>query len=211
MNKAGYIYKITSPTGRIYIGQTVNIKNRMGVYSRCVSKSQTALRRSVDKYGWGQHTWQVIEFLTCDAEKLDKLETYWIDFYKSNVKRYPKTNGLNLTDGGKGNRGGFHSDKTKEKIRITSTGRKHSIETKKKISDITKGRIVPPHVIEQLRIRLTGNKYAGSSCYKLILNTVTGVYYDSLREASEVYGINKQTLSRYLLGQRRNITDLIYA
>jgi hypothetical protein len=54
---------------------------------------------------------------------------YWIDRLKS---RFP--NGHNLTDGGKGINGYVMSDEIKKKHRIASTGKRHSEETKQRMS-----------------------------------------------------------------------------
>lgn len=74
------IYKITSPTGRVYVGQSLNIvKNRLNVYKNLKCKTQTFLYRSLRKYGWDQHTFEIIE--ECSEEELNCRERYWQDFY----------------------------------------------------------------------------------------------------------------------------------
>lgn len=45
------IYKITSPTNKIYIGQSVNIEKRLKSYKDNLPKSQTLLLRSFLKHG----------------------------------------------------------------------------------------------------------------------------------------------------------------
>lgn len=52
MKKCG-IYKITSPTNRIYIGQSINIQKRIWSYiSNHGAKTQYKLHNSLKKYGW---------------------------------------------------------------------------------------------------------------------------------------------------------------
>ena len=46
---------------------------------------------------------------------------------------------------------------------------------------------------------------------KPVLDTQTGIFYNSAREASRLLGINKNTLYGYLLGNNPNKTSLIYA
>jgi predicted GIY-YIG superfamily endonuclease len=56
------IYKITSPTGRIYIGQSTNIERRKVEYSgknKC--KKQAALYFSLVKYSFSEHIFEVVE------------------------------------------------------------------------------------------------------------------------------------------------------
>jgi len=46
----GYIYKITNPSGKIYIGQTTNIHIRKSKYKNSNCKNQTRLFNSIKKY-----------------------------------------------------------------------------------------------------------------------------------------------------------------
>lgn len=89
------IYKITSPTNRIYIGQTLNLKIRIRDYKRNSCKLQTKLYNSLNKYGFNNHQFEILEEV--DKNKGDEREIYWIDYYKSfNTKK-----GMNMTSGGK--------------------------------------------------------------------------------------------------------------
>lgn len=51
--------------------------------------------------------------------------------------------------------------------------------------------------------------YMRKGC-KLILDTSNGIYYNSLKEASEILGFNQVTLSQYLRNTRPNKTTLLY-
>ena len=84
------IYKITSPSGKIYIGESKNIKNRWLDYKKLSCKSQTKLYNSFKKYDVSFHTFEIIE--ECKFEELKIRERYWQDFY--NVIN--KNIGLNL-------------------------------------------------------------------------------------------------------------------
>lgn len=94
------IYKIISPSGRIYIGQSTNINYRWIGYKYPGYKSNTKsiLDRSLSKYGSENHKFIIQE--DCDKSLLDEREIYWIEFYKSNYKKYPLSKGLNLMEGG---------------------------------------------------------------------------------------------------------------
>jgi len=96
--KLGYIYKITSPTGKIYIGQTRNIHIRKNCYARLDCKKQKLLYNSLFKYGWNNHKFEVIYRTVCDEEELNRLEIFYIAFFKSYNTKYS----LNLTKGGRG-------------------------------------------------------------------------------------------------------------
>lgn len=73
------IYKITSPNNRIYIGQSIDIERRYKSYRKYNDKNQIRLYRSIVKYGFLSHKWEVIEL--CTKKDLNKRERYWQDYY----------------------------------------------------------------------------------------------------------------------------------
>lgn len=97
------IYKITSPTGLIYIGQTIDFKRRMSRYKSQGAKGQTALNNSLLKYGFENHTIEILEEV--EKESLFEKEIFYINKFNS-VKE-----GLNIHKGGKGGRTWQDSDK----------------------------------------------------------------------------------------------------
>jgi group I intron endonuclease len=103
------IYKITNPKGKIYIGQSTNIESRERQYSRLDNcKQQIRLYRSLKKYGYSNHTFEIVE--ECEVEELNARERYWQDFY--NVLE----EGLNLRLTETSDRSGKLSEETKEKM-----------------------------------------------------------------------------------------------
>ena len=74
------IYKITSPTGRIYIGQSVDIDYRWNDSRNKNCKSQPRLSRSFLKHGIDNHKFEAIE--ECSIESLNEKERYYQDLYK---------------------------------------------------------------------------------------------------------------------------------
>lgn len=113
----GYIYLITSPRSKIYIGKTVNIKNRISNYKGLHCKGQRIIYNSIKKYGWDSHTFEILESGLFSKEELSSLEKYYISKYKTFV-RYNKE-GMNLTLGGEGCTNLIHSKETKLKISET--------------------------------------------------------------------------------------------
>ena len=126
------IYKITSPSGKVYIGQSINIEKRWKLhkgmyYSHGISKIYNSLK----KYGPENHKFEIIE--ECSIEQLDEREIYWVNYYNS-IKE-----GLNISLGGEG---GNMTEETKQKI---SKAKKDHIcyqnpERGNKISQKLKGR-----------------------------------------------------------------------
>lgn len=69
-----YIYKITSPSGKVYIGSTIDVKKRWDKYNRMNCRQQTRLYASFNKYGVGKHIFDVI----CETSFENMLSTEYI-------------------------------------------------------------------------------------------------------------------------------------
>lgn len=104
------IYKITSPSNKIYIGQTWNWVVRRSIYKNLKCKGQILLYNSLVKYGYDNHIVEILETLseTVSQEELDNREIYWWQYYKNLEFKM-----LNLKEPG---RGGKHSEETRKKM-----------------------------------------------------------------------------------------------
>lgn len=136
---------------------------------------------------------------------------------------------VNLTDGGEGVLG--------LKGNIGNTGKKHSEETKKRISNAKLGSIPynkgipmtqaqkdklkgPRNIIgwnrgirrtkEQIDNQRKKVKGGNNVNAKLVLNTDTGIFYDCVDDAAASLNINHRTLITYLSGHRKNKTSMMY-
>lgn len=143
----GTIYKLTSPSGKSYIGQTTNLKDRKRCfYNPNKYYSGHKLDNAIKKYGVENFKYEiVIQIVESNKfklrEKLDELEIYYIEKYDS------YNNGYNMTLGGSGSKGCFQTEESKKKISDKTKGRKGSMtgkhlteEQRKKISDFAKTR-----------------------------------------------------------------------
>jgi group I intron endonuclease len=146
------IYKITNPKGRIYIGQSINLDSRRSDYKSERCKGQIKLHRSLKKYGFVLHIFEVIE--ECEVGLLNDRERYWQDFYQVLGE-----DGLNLKLTTTSNKSGAHSEETKLKISNTLRGHTYSTETRERISNSLKGR---PCSEETRRRRSESMKHSGS-------------------------------------------------
>lgn len=90
------IYKITNLiNGKIYIGQSIDIKRRWKEEKRNRKHDMTAIRsRAFQKYGVDSFHFDILE--ECPRDKLNEREKYWIAFYRSSDPEY----GYNMTAGG---------------------------------------------------------------------------------------------------------------
>lgn len=109
MSKICGIYKITSPSKRVYIGQSVDIKSRWRAYRNNPNRGQTLLERSFKKYGYDNHKFEIIQ--VCVKEELNNLEIYYIQLFDTFNGKF----GLNLKGGG--HSGGMCSEEAKAKMR----------------------------------------------------------------------------------------------
>lgn len=91
------IYKLTSPSGKSYIGQSINIKRRLKSYKKLNCKKQTYLYNSLCKYGFDSFTVEILQ--ECDQNELNKLEEFYINKYNTLTPI-----GYNLKEGGLSNK-----------------------------------------------------------------------------------------------------------
>lgn len=75
------IYKITSPSNNIYIGQSINLERRLARYKSNLnsSKGQIRLNRSFIKYGVENHLFEIV--LECSIEELNTKERYYQELF----------------------------------------------------------------------------------------------------------------------------------
>lgn len=117
------VYKLASPSGKIYIGITKQPISKRFMNGRGY-KSCPAMNNAIQKYGWENIKHEIL-FDGLSKEQAEQKEIELIAFYKSNQKEY----GYNIENGG--NAPGTHSEETKRKISAGNKGRivsKESIE-----------------------------------------------------------------------------------
>lgn len=161
MKKICGIYKITSPSKRVYIGQSLDILTRWKRYKLLDCKKQQRLYRSIKKYGFNRHIFEIIH--ECDPKELNDLEKYYVDLFCCFNSEF----GLNLQDGG--GAAGAASEATKLKMSISHSGennhffgKSHSPEQKAHWTLIRTGRKLSPETIA----KLTGIKQSPETCEK---------------------------------------------
>ena len=122
---------------------------------------------------------------------------------------------VNLTNGGEGTQGIIVSDKTKQNMSISATGRKHSEESKEK------NRIASSNVSEETKLKRylknKGLKRTPEQCKRiseskmntLLLDVVNGIYYKSMSEVCRIFGYSRKGIIRKLDNIEKNDTNLI--
>jgi len=104
------------PTGKKYIGQTIQEKKRKIQHKHdCKRGVDNKFYRAVRKYGWEQFIYGIIEEYEVDF--LVEKEIYYIDYYDT------YNNGYNSTIGGEGVCGCSPSEETRKKQSISAKNR----------------------------------------------------------------------------------------
>lgn len=162
------IYKITSPTGSVYIGQSSDIVKRWRYYSSVYSKSsQPRLFNSFRKYGVSAHSFEIVHELPVDVSRdvLNSYEVFYISLYKNTGVKM-----LNIKGGGSH---GAHSAETKEKMSRARKGRAQSPETVEKRVQQMRGKKRKP-MREEHRKRLSelmvGRKHENDTRIKMSIS-----------------------------------------
>ena len=100
----GYIYSLTFPNGKRYIGQTTQtIEKRFKQHIESAFSTNgylSPLKSAIRYYGINNIKLELID-IASTYEELDKAEIYWIKFYNTCIK-FPDCQGYNILEGGQG-------------------------------------------------------------------------------------------------------------
>lgn len=164
-----------------YIGQAKNFKNRWDRHAWSLKANKhrnQILQRAYNKY-------QTLEFdilAYCTEDKLDSIEQSLIDAY------YDEDNCANLCPEVSTTRGRKHTEESKAKMSASHKGKIVSAETRARQSAVRKGKQGRPKPLN-----------AGKASKPVEIN---GVLYASMGEAARQLGIKRQTLNWRLLNNR---------
>lgn len=128
------IYIIIDKSGRVYIGSSVNVRQRLNDHRKHLKNNRHSnpyMQNVFNKYGIDYFDVAIIE--QCTKSKLETREKYWIDKKCAYIE-----------DGGFNIRKPYHgkmSEETKAKISKARKGQRNSIETIEKIRKARKGSI----------------------------------------------------------------------
>ncbi len=190
------IYKITSPSNKIYIGQSKDIERRFQQYQSNSCRTQIRLVHSFNKYGIDNHIFEILE--ECEKSELNIKERYYQDYYDVIGKQ-----GLNCMLTNTDSLPRVFSEETRLKLTKAKTGVKFSQETKDKISKIHKGKKHSPE-------RILKHQQHNINRSIPIICTITKEIWYSLRKCAKDNNVTKSTLNNYLNNKTENKTTLIY-
>ena len=212
MNKVVGIYKLTSPSGKCYIGQSKDIYGRFRGHKSDTKRKHQKLYYAIRKYGYGNFKKEILE--ECPIGVLDIREIYWINYFDST------NNGYNCDVGGQIHK--TFSEEHKEKLRQSAIKQNKegrgapSIEfyiddmLYKSITDASI-KLNIRHKTVHNRLNSTNLKYS-NYLYKDVNRRplrkprvwqskpfqINGVVYNTLKDASHELDISETTLMRKL-------------
>lgn len=190
------IYKITSPSNRIYIGQSLNIEYRWKKYNNLNCKVQPKLYRSLKLYSSENHKFEIIEEI--DKDLLDEREIYWKQHYLNKINNnWKQVLFCQLQDG----KGGSKSIITKNRISKALKGKSKPLDFGKNHSIKMKGRkINDPFIL--------GNMIKAKRSIKNrkpIICLTDFHKFDSICDAAFYYNINTRTIEYHLKNNTKEI------
>jgi group I intron endonuclease len=195
------IYKITNPKGKIYIGQSINIERRFKEYKQLQCTQSKKLYNSLQKYGWKQHIFEIVE--ECSVDLLNEKEEYWIINFNSHIV------GLNIKLSSKPSWTGKKRPEHSVFLQENGSGLSYerTQEHKDNLSIMMKNVWINKR--EEISKKITQNKI-GKGLKPIICTTLFGMKFTSLKEASEILGLNKGNICEVLKGNRKHIKGLVF-
>jgi group I intron endonuclease len=189
MKKIG-VYKIVSPEGLVYIGQSANLHKRLLNYKTDNKSYNSPIRQSIRKHGFDNHIFEILQ--ECEKSMLDQIEKHYINSYDS------FNNGLNFTSGGKV--GYIGSPETYKKVSESLKGKQRTFDVRQKISQ---SHLSNSYIItNQTRFLMSESAKGNSSHSKKVKVTIGFEYaiFNSLKESAIALNITREYLSRFVNG-----------
>lgn len=196
------IYKITSPSGKVYIGQSTDIEKRFKYYKYNHFSKQLRLYNSIQKYGYENHSFDVL--CECEEFELNDKERYYQEYYNA-----IGDNGLNCVLVNSSNSPKKMSEESKRKISIKNKGENNGMYGVKHSEEFKRDRRNHRHTKEALKKISYHSKGGNNANSKTVLCLETGIYYDCIGDAAEALGLTYNRLKQWLNGRRRNKSSLI--
>ena len=186
------VYKYTSPSKKIYIGQTYRTLDQRAGKNGINYKQCPKFYNAILKYGFENFKREILKD-NLNLKQANYYQQYYIKVFKSNQPDY----GYNLTSGGDNP---IINDQTRQKHRLAKLGTHLSEETKEKISKSNTGKIFTEQHKKHLSEAKVGQesgiknkKHTQQTKRKIgekngipVLCVETGIIYESAAEAGRL-------------------------
>jgi group I intron endonuclease len=194
------IYKIESPSGKIYIGQSVDVEKRTSSYKKIyVSRNQTKLNNSFKKYGVENHLFSFIE--QCEIELLNERERYWQDFFNCIGDK-----GLNLKLQNTNEKKQIHSQEVLNKISEKMKLKHKEIEYRDKMISSRKGKKLSEKAILSMHNR---RQFFDQKGFKNNNAKLTQEIYDEIKKDRELGMTYSQLKNKYNIKSNGHLCNIL--
>lgn len=149
------IYKITHPSGLVYVGQSLDIGRRWSEHKKYTKAPRQKVSRAMRDLGLDTFEFAVIE--ECPADQLDERELYWM----RELGALDPVTGLNVAvDPAAPSKGRKVSTETRAKLSAALKGREVSNEHRAKIGAANKGKLRSDETRAKLSAALRGRVFS---------------------------------------------------
>lgn len=186
-----FIYKITSPIGKIYIGCTNNFKRRFIRY-RCLDcKNQPLVYESFIEYGFEKHIFEVMQ--ECETIDKEERESFWGMTFDVLGEM-----GLNCSLPKSKHDYPRLRNELIDKLKVLGIGRIPPSRKGTKSSEETKQK---------------QRSYIGSDIYNSIavINIETGILFESISQAAKAHNMTTSRIHENLFITLKNRTQFVLA
>lgn len=202
----GFIYCYTSPSGKKYIGQTVQKIESRAKKTGVGYKNCSVFYRAIQKYGFENFTVEILEEAPIDL--LDEKEIEWIEFLQT---RTP--NGYNISKGGMGHSKKVYQydAKTGQLLAsfpsLTEAARVNKINTIQYISDCLNKRAKTAHGFIwdfEEKDRVDPQSYYPNDKKPTFAYNLDGTFFkrfDSITEAAKEVQANRDDIKKVIRGE----------
>ncbi len=212
------IYRIISLIdGRMYIGGTKNIQLRIQKHRHCLKKGihrSGVLQDHYNTHGSDSIQFELVEL--CNEDQLLIREQFYLDIYQPF-----EPSGFNQCKLAGTVKGYKHSDAERAKMSKGRTGIKMSAEFRENRRKVWQNRKHLPDSIDKMKASQANKKYSDEAKRNMslahigggpieIINTETGIFYDSIVDAAKsITHLNKDTLRYRVMGRVQNNTSFV--
>lgn len=205
------VYKLASPDGLIYIGMT---KNSISKRIECGYQHNDRLREAGRKFGWRNFKQEVLESGLSYKEAQER-EKYYIAL---NDATNP-SKGYNLSLGGKSTFQGLrHSEETRKKMADAQRGKVVSEETRKRLSEANKGKhcgiLSPmygkPKSPETIKKQYDSHRFQMRAIVQMTKDGTFVAEHCSINSAARSVGTSKQAIGCCLRGKSKSCAGYVW-